>query len=58
LVEKSLDLDDDIAKLRKTCYRKLKKALSAKTAARFVQLDRRINSLLELQVSSSIPLVK
>lgn len=58
MMEESLALDEDIAKLRKAYYRKFKKALSAKTAARFVQLDRRINSLLELQVSSSIPLVK
>jgi len=58
MMEESLALDDDVAKLRKTYYRKFKKALSAKTAARFIQLDRRINSLLELQVSNSIPLVK
>lgn len=58
LIEESLTLDDDIAKLRKAYYRKFKKELSGKTVARFIQLDRRINSLLELQVANSIPLVQ
>jgi hypothetical protein len=53
-----LDLDSDLVKLRKKYYREFKDALGAKIAARFMQIDRRLNNLLEIQAQQSIPLVR
>ncbi len=58
MITKSFDLDQKMDKLRKTYYGKFKAALSAKTAARFMQIDRRINNVMELQIANSIPLAK
>ena len=57
LVERALDLDDRMTKLRRRYFRKFKRAVSATVAARFFQLDRRINSLVEIQLIERIPLI-
>lgn len=52
-----LDIDGDLVKLRKKYYRQFENAVGGRAAARFLQVDRRLNNLLELQASQSIPLV-
>lgn len=56
-MDSALDLDDRVTKLRRRYFRKFKRAVSATVAARFFQLDRRINSLVEIQLAERIPLI-
>jgi hypothetical protein len=44
--------------LKKKYYERLKNALSAKTAARYFQVENQIQMLLDLQVSSMLPAMK
>jgi hypothetical protein len=45
-------------KLQKKYYKRIAKALSPILSARFIQIERVINTLLDLQIQSEIPLVK
>lgn len=58
LATANLDLDNDLLKLRKKYYKKFEDAIGGRAAARFFQVDRRMNNLLELQAAQSIPLVE
>lgn len=53
-----LDLDIEIAQLRQKYVPKVTKILEGKKTATFFQLDRRIAMMIELQVSSQIPVVQ
>lgn len=53
-----LDLDIEIAQLRQKYVPKVTKILEGKKTATFFQLDRRIAMMIELQVSSQMPLVQ
>lgn len=44
-------------KLHKTYYKKIKKALGAKRAAQFVQFERFINTAIDNELNSAIPLI-
>jgi hypothetical protein len=52
------DLQDDRAKLRKEYYKKVQKATSTLTAARFTQIEHVIGMLLDLQVATELPLME
>lgn len=58
LISESLETDEEILKLRKKYYRKIKSALSATVAARFVQIERRIGNIIEIQIAQGIPMVE
>jgi len=58
LAERYLALDADRLALKERYYKKFKKALGAKTAARFIQLENRMNLLGDLQLASNLPLMK
>jgi hypothetical protein len=53
-----LDLDIEIAQLRQKYVPIVTKILEGKKTATFFQLDRRIAMMIEVQVSSQIPLVQ
>jgi hypothetical protein len=53
-----LDLDIEIAQMRQKYVPKVTKILEGKKTATFFQLDRRIAMMIELQVSSQMPLVQ
>ena len=53
-----LDMDIEIAQLRQKYVPVLAKILEGKKTATFFQLDRRIAMMIEVQVSSQIPLVQ
>jgi len=53
-----LDLDIEIAQLRQKYVPIVSKVLDGKKTATFIQLDRRIAMMIELQVSSQMPLVQ
>ena len=53
-----LDMDIAIAQLRQKYVQMVAKVLDGKKTATFFQLDRRIAMMMELQVSSQMPLVQ
>lgn len=58
LVKRSAEVDQSALQLRMKYLPMVEKVLSGKKAARFFQLERRINALVDLQVASEIPLVE
>ncbi len=58
LMNRALDLQTEKLKLRKAYAKKMEKALSAKVAARFLQVDAVVNKMIELQIDSKLPLIK
>jgi hypothetical protein len=58
LAKRSLALDESIAQLRSKYLPIVNKVLPGKKAATFFQMDRRISSVIDLQIASQIPLVQ
>jgi hypothetical protein len=58
LMRAALGLEERRNALKLDVYNKLKTALSAKTAARFVQVENQILLLLDLQIASALPIVQ
>jgi Spy/CpxP family protein refolding chaperone len=58
LVKRSAEVDQSALQLRMKYQALVEKVLSGKKAARFFQLERRINTLVDLQLASEIPLVE
>jgi len=57
LLERSVSLEEKKIVLMKKYKDEMLKALPAKTVARFFQVDSRVNNLVDLKVSTQIPLV-
>lgn len=57
LSQRMLAIDDDVQGLRKKYYPLFEKALGAKRAAKFYQVDNRLSLIVNLQLSSEIPLI-
>ncbi len=57
IMDKVLKLAEDRHDLRKKYYKKMRKKLGGVLAARFYQVDKALNEIVDLQVSSEIPLV-
>jgi hypothetical protein len=58
LAEASFRLEEDRVKLRRQYYKKIEKELGSTLAARFTQIDRQIQLLLDIQIAAQIPLIK
>jgi Spy/CpxP family protein refolding chaperone len=58
LASATIDRDADVAALRKKWFPEFQKVLPGKTAARFIQIDRRLSLLTQLELASKIPLVR
>jgi hypothetical protein len=58
LIRRWLDADIELAKLRQRYVPIFRKILSGKTVATFFQLDRRISMMIDLQITSQLPLVQ
>jgi Spy/CpxP family protein refolding chaperone len=58
LLKRSLAVDEQVTQLRNKYVPIFNKVVGGKTVATFFQLDRRIQTLLELQLASQIPLVQ
>lgn len=58
LAKKSFDLQEERTSLLEKYYGKLSKALSPKTAARFVQVQNQIDLLIDTQIAQSVPLIR
>lgn len=58
LADRWFKLQESRMSLMKKYYKKFEKALSPKAAARFTQIENQINLLIDLQIASTMPLVK
>ena len=58
LAQKNFELQEKKLKLRKDYFEKFRKVLPPKLAARYLQLDNRINLLYDLQLAAKVPLIK
>jgi len=57
IVQRWLKTDEQVAQLREQYMPMLEKVLPGKKMARFFQIDRRLGILVDMQVTSQIPLV-
>ncbi len=58
LSKRWIDVDASVVQLRLKYVPIFRKVLSAKSTAMFFQLDRRVQMMIDLQLASSIPLIK
>jgi hypothetical protein len=58
MVQRVLNIDAKLVNLRQEYWPKFDKALGAKRAAKFFQVDNRLSLLVNLQLSSEIPLLR
>lgn len=54
----ALDLETRRQTLKRTYYDRLKSSTSAKTAARFLQVENQLLMIIDLQISAALPVVK
>ena len=57
MVQRMINIEDKTLNLREDNWPKFMKALGAKRAAKFYQVDSRISLLINLQLSASVPLI-
>ena len=57
LIGASFKLIESRTKLQKSYFKKFKKVLGAKRAGTFIQLERQINLLIDLQIAANLPLI-
>ena len=55
MAEQMLECDARLVALKKKYYKKFSKVLPALTVAKFLQLDRRVDLMMDIQVESSLP---
>ena len=55
MADQMFDCDSRLAALKKKYYKKFNKVLPALTVAKFFQLERRIDLLIDMKVESSLP---
>jgi hypothetical protein len=58
LLNRLLAVEDKTAAAKRQFVQELQKALSAKTAARYYQVDNRIDLLMNLELAGQIPIIK
>lgn len=58
LAARMIKFDEARTKLRAEYYPKFKKAIGAKQAAKFLQVDNRLTLLVNLQIASSVPIIQ
>jgi hypothetical protein len=58
LATKAIDLDARRRAATAKCYENAKKALGAKTAMRFLQVEHQLLLLIDLQIAASLPIVR
>jgi hypothetical protein len=57
LTQRMIGIEDETLNLRKAYWPKFEKALGAKRAAKFYQVDNRLTLMINVQLASEIPLV-
>jgi hypothetical protein len=56
LAAKAIDLEARRRTVTANCYDQVKKALSPKTAFRFLQVEHQLQLLIDLQIAASLPI--
>jgi hypothetical protein len=57
LTEESLSIQEDAVSLRQDYVKKMSKVLSARTVARFFQIDSKIDAVIDAELAANIPLI-
>jgi hypothetical protein len=57
IASRSFDIEKKMVGLKQNYFKKMEKAVSATTAMRFFQVEKQIQSLIDLQVAQELPLV-
>ena len=57
LADRTFKLENKRTDLKQKYFKKISKAVSPKTAARFIQLDNRLDLLMNLQIADSVPML-
>jgi hypothetical protein len=57
LAKKQFEIESDTAQLRSQYWPKFVKALGAKRAAKFYQVDNRLSLMINLELASDVPLI-
>jgi hypothetical protein len=57
LANKLLDIEQERSNLKRRYYQKFKTALDPITAAKFIQVENQIERILDLQISSQLPVI-
>jgi len=57
MVQRLIKIDDQTLSLRESYWPKFMKALGAKRAAKFYQVDNRLSMMVNIQLASEIPLI-
>jgi len=57
LAKRQMEIDSETTKLRSDYWPKFEKAIGAKRAAKFYQVDTRLSLLINFQLASEIPLI-
>lgn len=58
LIHRTFDNNEDLIDLRREYFKKMSRAMGAKNAGRFFQLEGIITKMLDLKVSADLPLMK
>ncbi len=58
LVKQSFKIKSEELKLKEKYYNKMKKALSAKRAAQWLQLENQLDIVLDFQIAEQLPLIQ
>lgn len=58
LLDKHLDWQHDVLKIRSTYAKKMRKVLSGRTVARFFQIENKMDLIVEYELAGEIPLIK
>jgi hypothetical protein len=58
LMDRVLKFDKSRTELRAEYYPKFKKTIGAKQAAKFLQVDNRLNLLVDLQIANAVPIIQ
>jgi len=58
LMQRMINIENETSNLRKDYWPKFEKALGAKRAAKFYQVDNRLTLIINVQLASEIPLVQ
>jgi predicted nucleic acid-binding Zn-ribbon protein len=57
LADRTFKLENKRTDLKQKYFKKISKAVSPKTAARFIQVDNRLDLLVNLQIADSVPML-
>jgi hypothetical protein len=58
LAKRSFDWEARNTKLKRTWFKKFSKVITARKAAQFFQIEGRLNSAIDLQISAGLPLIR